>query len=76
MMAMLKTPRIINLEETIGKTVGRRRPPVDPMGVANSSKKRALDWQRSFPAKMPCRGVYRFKTHEEADLWWTKVTVL
>jgi hypothetical protein len=71
----METPRIINVEETVGKTVGRRRPPVDPMLVATSTKKRAVDWQRSLPAKMPRRGVYRFKTHEEADLWWTKATV-
>jgi hypothetical protein len=73
---MQQTPRIINLEETIGKTVGRRRPPVDALDVATSTKKRAVESQKSLPAKMPARGVYRFRTHEEADLWWTKVTVL
>jgi hypothetical protein len=68
------TPAIINIEETIGKTVGRRRRPPNPMPIANSTKKRAVDWQRLFPAKMPPRGVYRFQSHEDADLWLTKVT--
>jgi hypothetical protein len=60
---------VINLEETIGKTVGRRKPPVDPLRVADSSIQRAVDYQRAFPCVMPKRGVYRFRTHEEADQW-------
>ena len=60
---------VINLEETIGKTVGRRKPPTDPLRVADSSIQRAIDYQRAFPCVMPKRGVYRFRTHEEADQW-------
>lgn len=62
---------IINIEETIGKSVGRRRPPVDPMLVAHSTAVRAKAWNEVFPALMPARGVYRFQSHEEADLWLT-----
>jgi hypothetical protein len=60
---------VINLEETIGKQVGRRKPPVDPLRVADSTIQRAIDFQRAFPGIMPKRGVYRFRSHEEADLW-------
>lgn len=62
---------VINLEETIGKTVGRRRPPDDPMLVAHSTAARAKAWNAAFPALMPLRGVFRFHTHEEADAWLT-----
>jgi hypothetical protein len=37
--------------------------------VADSTIQRAIDFQRAFPCRMPKRGVYRFHTHEEADLW-------
>jgi hypothetical protein len=60
---------VINLEETIGKQVGRRKPPTDPLRVADSTIQRAIEFQRAFPCRMPKRGVYRFHTHEEADLW-------
>ncbi|HSP43492.1 MAG TPA: hypothetical protein VLO11_11520 [Luteolibacter sp.] len=66
---MNKPRTVINLEETIGKQVGRRKPPVDPLRVADSTIQRAIDYQRAFPCRMPKRGVYRFRTHEEADLW-------
>jgi hypothetical protein len=61
---------VINLEENIGKQVGRRRPPTDPLKVADSTMLRAIAYQRAFPCPlMPRRGVYRFNSHEEADLW-------
>ena len=66
----MNEPRtVINVEETIGKQVGRRKPPTDPLRVEDSKIQRALDYQRAFPCRMPKRGVYRFRTHEEADLW-------
>ena len=67
---MDKARTVINLEENIGKQVGRRRPPVDPLRVADSTIHRAIGFHRAFPCRlMPKRGVYRFRTHEEADLW-------
>ena len=52
---------IINLEETPGKTVGRRTP-FDYDRLVETSA--ALMPRLPFP-----KGVYRFKTHEEADAW-------
>lgn len=67
---------VINLEETIGKTVGRRRPPTDPLKVSDSNIKRAIEFQKAFPSKVPKKsGVFRFHTHAEADLWMTKHTM-
>ena len=67
---------IVNLEETIGKVVGHRRPPKD--GLTPSKAQRVEDavaWQRAFGGLPVRRGVYRFRTHEEADAWlWEKMT--
>ncbi|MDP4623623.1 MAG: hypothetical protein NWT08_00655 [Akkermansiaceae bacterium] len=70
---MSAIPRIINMEETIGKTVGRRNQssPLDPV---QHSIKRAKGWCDAFPPMMTPKGVYRFKTHEEAEQWTTKNT--
>lgn len=62
---------VVNIEETIGKTVGRRRPPDDPMLVAHSNAAMAIAWSKALPVLMPVRGVCRFHSHEEADLWLT-----
>ena len=65
---------IINLEETIGKTVGRRRP-VDPLDVRCSTKANARAWRAISPVKPIRSGVYRFTSHEEADAWkWEMLT--
>ena len=55
----------INLDERIGKTVGRRKPPRDMVayGLALQTTVSKL-----CPLRVP-RGVYKFKTHEEADQW-------
>jgi hypothetical protein len=65
---------IVNLEETIGKVVGRRRPPTG-MDVALDRRLDAEAWQRAFDCPFVPRGVYRFASHEEADEWmWTMIT--
>jgi len=58
---------VINLEETIGKTVGRRKPPVDPLRVASDMNRVATGLLNASGHKLPRRGVFRFRTHEEAD---------
>ena len=66
----MNEPRtVINLEETIGKQVGRRRPPADPLRIEHSTVSRAVAYHRAFPAILPKRGVYRFKSHTEANEW-------
>ena len=64
--------RIVNLEENIGKTVGRRVPP-DPLKVQAGEIADAKAWSRAFPSLRGVRpGVYRFHSHEEADEWLMK----
>jgi hypothetical protein len=71
---MSEIPRIINIEETIGKTVGRRRPSGNTLDPREHSKKRARDWCAAFPPMMTPKGVYRFKTQEEFEQWITTNT--
>ena len=63
---------VINLEEEIGKWVGRRTPPTDPF-VAYDRLLR-LGGQIRRATAYP-KGVFRFRTHEEADAWRWKHTI-
>ncbi|MCH7224699.1 hypothetical protein [Haloferula sp. A504] len=69
----METP--INLEETPGKTVGRRRPPVDALDPQAHLKADAEAWRRAFGNGGLPKGVFKFHSHEEADEWlWKMLT--
>lgn len=73
-LALVNMPRtVINLEETIGKQVGRRKPPTDPLQVASDTNKLATGLLAASGHRLPRRGVFRFHTHEEADEWMMKM---
>ena len=55
----------INDEEFIGKTVGRRTAPTDSLVYA-SGLQRTLGRLGGMRVR---KGVYRFRSHEEADQW-------
>jgi hypothetical protein len=60
---------VINVDERIGKTVGRRRPPAKPAGLQET-----LNQVFASQGHFLCpRGVFRFKTHEEANAWSQKM---
>jgi len=67
---------VVNVEETPGKVVGHRSAPAD--GLAPSPAQTVRDaqaWQRAFQTGRVPKGVYRFRTHEEADEWlWKMLT--
>jgi len=65
---------IINLDEEIGKVVGRRLPPRDTLSLNHSNRKQAAEWMAALPVRLPPRGVYRFRSHEEASQWMTRNT--
>ena len=69
---------IINLEDTIGKTVGKPRGPTTPKEIAAYAvgiQKSVADFHRCVKTPFLPRGVYRFRTHEEADAWqWKMLT--
>lgn len=68
---MNKPRPVINVEETIGKQVGRRLPPSDPLAVASELNRTAVDLMDAAGYELPRRGVYRYHTHQEADVWKT-----
>ena len=69
----MKQP-LINVEEKIDRFVGRRTRTPDALSLTGSTKADAIAWQKAFGGLRIRRGVYRFKTHEEADLWlWQRM---
>jgi hypothetical protein len=57
---------VVNLEEKIGKWVGRKDAGDDPF----AAYARLLRISKGLVSTTPYpRGVFRFKTHEEADEW-------
>lgn len=59
---------IVNLDDPVGKTVGRRLVP-DPLRIFPSEKKSNKMWRAAGFAIPIKRGVYRFRNHEEANQW-------
>jgi hypothetical protein len=54
---------IVNLEEHPGKVVGRRT-------VSLADYDRLVDASQALQGRLPFpKGVFRFRTHEEADEW-------
>jgi hypothetical protein len=70
---MQQTPRIINLEETIGKTVGRRRPPRDALAAGFAMQTTLNEFMKSSGHRLAPSGVFRFRSHQEADEWMLKM---
>ena len=56
---------VVNTEEVIGKTVGRRTKITDPLAFVTGMQKSLAAWNLLRIRK----GVYRFHSHEEADQW-------
>jgi len=66
---------IVNLEETPGKTVGRRKPAANTLDPNAHRKADAKAWQEAFRNGGLPKGVYKFHSHEEADAWtWKMLT--
>jgi len=74
-LSLVKQVSVINIEETIGKTVGRRKPP-NHLCPKTHSIERSKGWYKAFPIGSPPRGIQRFQTHEEANQWILKNTVV
>lgn len=72
MLAFRVVSGSVNIEETIGKTVGRRTAG-NPLSVETNGKTHAQEWHEAFGSRLVPRGVYRFNSHEEADAWMWKM---
>ena len=69
----MTTPRIVNVEEHIARRVGRRTTVSDPLSLGSSTRADAIAWRDAFGGISVARGVYRFRTLEEADEWLWKM---
>lgn len=66
---------IVNLEETFDKVVGTRQPPSDALMAHMKTAEESRQWKAAFGSPRIPKGLYRFKTHEEADTWlWKMLT--
>ena len=64
---------LLNTEEKIGKTVGRRVAPRDAFRFGMEMQKTAIELERAMGRSLCPKGVFRFRTHEEADEWMLKM---
>ena len=65
-----------DFDEAPGKIVGHRRPPADNMAATQADQiEDSRAWKKSLRTMRIPKGVYRFRTHEEADEWlWQMLT--
>ena len=63
---------MVNLQENPAKTVGRRPPPSDAFAAAMVLQHTLNELSASFGHRFVPKGVYRFRSHEEADAWMWK----
>ena len=63
----------VNLDEKIDRFVGRRSKMPDSLEAGMQLQAAAVEFHRAFKHRWAAKGVYRFKTHEEADQWMMKM---
>jgi hypothetical protein len=63
----------VNVEEKIDKVVGRRTRTPDAFKSGMRLQSLAVALHRSLRHHWAPKGVYRFKTHEEADEWMNRM---
>jgi hypothetical protein len=63
---------VINLEEKIGKTVGRREAPSDSFAYGMALQKTGAQLAKTFGLRGVPKGAFKFHSHEEADAWLMK----
>lgn len=59
---------VVNIEDSVGKVVGRRKP-ASRLVASPQETEANRQWASTvfFPRIKP--GIYKFKSHEEADQW-------
>ncbi len=63
----------INQDDPAAKTVGRRQAVRDPLRYGLALQKTLNVLQRTSGRGLCPKGVFRFRTHEEADAWMEKM---
>jgi hypothetical protein len=62
----------VNVEERIDRIVGRRTRVADPLSPGSDRRADAIAWREALGGIRVARGVYRFRTHAEAEEWLWK----
>lgn len=62
-----------NFEESIDKVVGRRTKLPDAFKSGMKLQVLAVELHQSLGHRWAAKGVYRFKTHKEADEWMNRM---
>jgi len=66
---------VINIDDPVGRVVGRRTQTQDSLVVQPDERADAVAWHRAVGGLGIAKGVYRFRSHEEADAWlWRMMT--
>jgi len=63
----------VNAEENIVRFVGRRATALDSLSAGMQLQETGAQLHVSFKHRWMPKGIYRFKTHEEADEWMIKM---
>ena len=66
---------IINIDDPAGKTVGRRKPAADAFERGMQLQKAGAELLKAFELRGRPKGVFRFKTFEEAAEWEMKFLI-
>lgn len=64
---------IVNAEEKIDRFVGRRATAPDSLRAGMQLQETGAQLHQSFKHRWMPKGIYRFKTHEEAEEWMIKM---
>ena len=70
--SVVKEP-FVNVEEKIDRFVGQRIQTPGSWQAGMRLQALGAELHKSFRHRWMPKGVYRFKTHEEADAWMTKM---
>ena len=68
----MKKP-FVEVAEKIDRLVGHRKPAPDSLKSGMQLQSLAAELHKSFKHRWCPKGVYRFKTHEEADEWMIRM---
>ncbi len=71
-LAAVKEP-FVNVEEKIDRVVGRRTKAPDSLEAGMKLQALGAELHKGLKHRWCPVGVYRFKTHEEADEWMTRM---
>ena len=71
--ALVVDKPFVNVEERIAKFVGRRTKTPDAFKSGMQLQSLAVELHRSLKHRWAPKGVYRFKTHQEADEWMNRM---